>query len=97
MPNVFPLLDRLAYCPQAAREDESSPLRWGEATFMWWDKSCLSSLGTGRAKGGGHKVSGPSLKPGHWLNPKAGFFSQMSFYFDLSVKLKKSREACSFK
>ena len=44
-----------------------------------------------------HKVSDPSAQPGHWLNPKAGFFSQMSFYFDLSVMLKKSREACSFK
>ena len=60
-------------------------------------KSCLSSLGAGRVKLGGTNVSDPSAQPGLWLNPKAGFFSQMSFYFDLSVMLKKSREACSFK
>ena len=35
----FHFLDGLAYCPQAAREDESSPLRWGEATFMWWERA----------------------------------------------------------
>ena len=85
-------------CPQAAQEDESSLLRQGVMKPQQCGGRELSvSLGTGRVKLGGTNVSDPSAQPGLWLNPKAGFFSQMSLYFDVSVMLKKSREACSFK